>query len=516
MKPIKRRIIVLISCTLPVFTHQADAAIDWTTWNRSSADIKLIDSHIAPDGRLRILFVEDVSFSSTERLVKLATVDEGSFQVETIEKVGNATESSIEHHVRLVGNNERVWAVWRKKIGSGAATIRAAQIYPRSGPLTLEVVDNNNSFNRYDAAIGSDGLPRVVFIESAGFRLGMVRRHAAGAWSTTYNAAPTLTHLGDFIYRELSLASHGNKLGLAYVLNERGGSSGTSAPYNSKLIYRSATEPANWSTLTFGTAEVVAEANFNPELPIANGIELAITESGHPAMSFPNLSNSSGTMAVRSAAGVWSSHVFVSAFSAPRGTNLALSPDGNIHVSWQSTINHVHHRVWNGSSFGPSNEVTGVTSFSPDLEINSDNLPLIVSRSTDGSLLQVTLPTDITDEDRDGVTYLAEIAFGMDPQLPDLEDLPSIEAKSFGGQDYITVVYLGRSGGTGINPYITADFEYHTEVSEDLITWSSSSSDVVQESRFTIAGKGTVNTHRSTAVLGSKGKLFLRVRVVRR
>jgi hypothetical protein len=222
-------------------------------------------------------------------------------------------------------------------------------------------------------------------------------------------------------------------------------------------------------------------------------------------------------LATRSVAGAWSQRTFASReFGLLRGTDLAVSPDGKVHVIWQTTLQRIRHRVWSDGAFGPEEEINDFLSNTPDLEIDDRGVPWVISPATDRTALSVVTPLDTTDEDGDGVTYLVERALRLNPTEPDAEDLPGFELTNSGGQQYLALTFLSFSGGSGTNPYVTADFEYYVERSVDMDTWSFAPSAVILKDRFSIPGRGAVHTFRSATPFASVDREFLRIRVVRR
>ena len=153
--------------------------------------------------------------------------------------------------------------------------------------------------------------------------------------------------------------------------------------------------------------------------------------------------------------------------------------------------------------------VTFVPDDTDSFHITTKSVQIFVASSPGGLI-------DITDADADGFPFLLEEAFLMDPENPDLGDAPILDVQEVAGKRYLHCTFRSQSGGTGSNPYISTNFEYAAQVSENFSRWSHAASDIVLKDRFSIPGRGTVQVFRSTRPVEPGRREYIRVRVLRR
>ena len=239
--------------------------------------------------------------------------------------------------------------------------------------------------------------------------------------------------------------------------------------------------------------------------------------SGHRAIVYTRPGSAEYVLSIRTGPGSWTPHVFASRTLVGEGASMAIGPDGGIHVAWPEAdveFPSLQHRLWSGSAFGPISFMNYGGHLGAGLSADPSGIPWASSLTGAGSFA-VSTYLDPFDEDRDGVGYLLEKAFRMDPLVPDREQLPIFEVQEAGGERYLSITYLGDNGGSGDNPFVTEFYSYYAEVSKDLRNWSVLPGDVALESRFSISGRGTVNVYRSTTPIGAADREFLRIRVER-
>jgi hypothetical protein len=111
------------------------------------------------------------------------------------------------------------------------------------------------------------------------------------------------------------------------------------------------------------------------------------------------------------------------------------------------------------------------------------------------------------DPDHDGLTNLQEYAFNLDPQSPGSNPCrTSTQTNAADGLKYLTASITRLIGG--------ADLTYIVEVSNDLVTWSSDSSHLVQLNVQTDANGITETvTYRVLPAIDINSNKFVRVRV---
>ncbi|BCX46848.1 hypothetical protein HAHE_07560 [Haloferula helveola] len=487
-------------------------AVAWTVEDESVTDANVASAAFGPDGRLYVIHLDDtVPSSPTGRVARLVIYDRGSFSGQTLEVVGPSGGTTIEHFVEMVADRHSVWAVWRKKESTGPGIIRAAKVYPLTGPPVIETVDSGSSFNRFDACMGAGGTPRVAFINSNYRGVTVVRRTFAGTWeSNNLSGLQIPTHS---IYREIQIAAGGSSLDLFLCATENLSLSGGGTGHQATLTHRSAVEPGTWSLLNFGSATPIEDVNFPTDDTAAIYLDAEWTPAGQLAIAYSQVDERDGKLAILESGG-WVARTYQDvSVGITRGVSMAGAADGSIHVSWTNTLNTIQHQVWDGSSFSVADPVGTVRSFYPRLACDSRGVPYFASTETDGSLLQVSTPTDFTDEDQDGIIYLFEDAFHSDPLVPNRDSLPIFSIENVGGMEYLALSFLGDSGGSGNNPYVATDFTYSVELSHDGTSWSTTGT--VLKDRFTIPGRGTVSTIRSQYPIGDFTKELLRVKVER-
>lgn len=405
-----------------------------------------------------------------------------------------------------------MWAVWRNKPSSGNVLIQAAQVYPRSESFSIELVDSQTSEARFDAAMGSDGLPRVAFISAGKKSLTICRRTDGGVWEKKITSEiPGATAKR---YEEIALATRGTSLAVVVCEVEQL----TDRIYGSELWSYWGGEPAQWSGFNFSSLTLLDDRNETgnrpsflfPEVvwgPDAN-LHVATVTGEQFSVGLIQLNTISHAQSER--------RLVLGEFSLFVDPNLALAPDGTLRfgVCDQQSFSNFPYYLADSDSPVEIRRVTDLSSIGLDMELDAFGNPWLITRHPNENLLQVTAPTDVTDLDGDGVPALVEDALFMDSSVPDSELFPRMKFLTVDGRVYPSFTYRTQSGGSGSNPYVSADYSCTLEISDDLETWSSSPADVILNDRFTISGRGTINVYRSTTPV-NQGEYF-RLRVERR
>lgn len=147
-------------------------------------------------------------------------------------------------------------------------------------------------------------------------------------------------------------------------------------------------------------------------------------------------------------------------------------------------------------------------------------------------LLQDQIVADGSDPDRDGIENLLEYALGLDPNAGSRSGLPTsrldfmtAQSASAGGQvmlfsasDCCIGTPVGLDAGKRYMAFtverrggIRTDIEYIIEVSNDLVLWRSSQSDVL-----TVINTGELLEAYSTTSLEDQPRQFMRLKVRRK
>lgn len=504
--------VVPMSLTLgPLFSQ------DWSLWETAAANPHHAESHALDDGRILVLHVDEIALGSpATRVLLLQSFDGGAFTSQPIEYVGTADVNALDHAIRLAGNGRTCWAVWRTQNSAGDHSLRAVRVHPQTGPLVIETITTTTDSREFDLCLGSDGLPRVSWVSSDYLSVWMARRNPDGSWD---QGIKLLTPPGTTIL-DTAIAARGAQLSLFACSGTNLSLTGAGTGFESKLYRYYGDESADWGTVNLPSSQTWDQASFaTSNDPVAFDLRAKWTPDGRLAATYANFSTGEAVLAHWKAGILEVSGYHTGAGVYVRETGLACGPDGSIHVSYRASAG-ANYRTWKDGTFS-----------SPVSPMEMDALSF-VSLATDrrgyvwmsgcqpGTVpnpkVQVGTLRDNTDEDHDGFVYLLEDAFHTNPTVADFDGRPILEIREFGGQDYLTASYLGDSGGSGDNPWITADFAYHVEVSSNGVDWSGAASSVVLEDRYTIPGRGTASVVRSTHPVGSLAREFIRIRVVRR
>jgi len=498
----------LLRLILVAFATLTAHAADWTDWNTlRPGDTK------AADGKLQILFTEKSGASSSAPLdVILATFDSGSFTFTDVSSIGPATDDQREQDIRLIGDKKSMWAVWRNKPSTGASFMQAAQVFPRPSEFSIETIDIGTSEARFDAAMGADNFPRVAFVTQGKKSLTVCRRTASGVWEKKVTLP--IPGAENRSYEELAIATRGNSIALVpcsvTVL--------TPSIFGSELWSHWTPEPNQWTDLSFSNSRRLRERNEGSDIPSFRYPDAIWTEDENlvvgtvTGMQF----SSSVTQSQTNAPVLSHQSMILGEFSTYVDPNVAVAPDGTIRFAICDTATFTNRAIYFPSTEDRFENETVSDQFAVSLDMELDALgnPWMITRHPNENLLQVSTLTDVTDLDGDGIPALIEQALFLNPDVPDAGQFPTLEFITVDGKSYPSFTIRSQSGGSGNNPYNSNDYSYLIEISDNLETWSSAPSDIVLGSRFTITGRGTVSTYRSTTPV-NQGE-FIRLRVTRR
>ncbi|YCM42672.1 hypothetical protein V2O64_15270 [Verrucomicrobiaceae bacterium 227] len=504
--------ILLLAIFIPKHAHAAD----WTTWETVRPDTKAADAKFSPDGTLRILFTEESSASTSAPLkLKLAKFNKGRFTFSDLAQLGPTGAEGLNQDVRLIGDHRTMWAVWRRTPTTGDAVLHAAKIYPTPTSLNIETIQSGATTRFFDAAMGSDGQPRVAFINPDARSVTVTRRTPAGTWQK--KPSLQVTPGVEMVYPDLALATRTDQLALVVTTVETGPPE-QSPRYRSRILAYSATETATWSNLTFGEPGILGSRSSSSDLPYPTEPEAHWAEDGLLHVGFVTFFQSIGQVATYPFGdGIARSDGFFSRefgnFTSP-GLGVSSRTGTHLAAAEPTAGGQVTYVLREDRSTRIYDLIPGLTANSLDLELDSDGNPWLITRHPNENLLQITALTDVTDEDNDGVPFLIEHALRMNPEESDADRLPGLSLATIDGQRYPTLAFLGQGGGTGNNPYLSADYSYRIEISDNLEEWSSASSDIILTDRYSITGRGTVSIYRSTTPF-AHGE-FLRLVIRRR
>ncbi|WP_193210711.1 hypothetical protein [Luteolibacter marinus] len=491
-------------------------AFDWTTWESPFEGATGSEMHFVEDGRLLLLYLEHGP-SAPSRTLMLATYDRGSIISVPVDVVGPTDRSSDAHQFRLVGHGPDCWAVWRTEASDGSNSLRAARVAPGGSSFAIETVAGSDTGYDFDAYVAEDGFPRVFHTVLNASSASISRRRSDGNWET----APVLATPPNTYISDLALTGHGGTTLEAIACSvENLTASGTGSGYRSILDHYRAVEPSDWSTLSLTWGGQLWENETYPQnRSIATNLRTRWTPDGILAATYSRWLDGTAVLALLDSGYLErQKYYFGAAGTTAAGTNLACGDQGRIFVTYD-TSGGPAYRIWQDGSFSATEVVEELTIQAFALETDVHGFPWIGGVQTSlvaSPTLQFGTPELNTDVDGDGLIGFLEEAFHSNPLVYDPQNHPIIGTDEFGGQTYLTVAYLGDSGGTGENPYTTSQYIYAVEVSPDLDEWSSDPADVVHEDRFTISGRGTVNVVRSALPLGSLAGQYIRVRVVAR
>ena len=475
-------------------------AADWKTWDTLRPDTKTVDAKFAPDGTLRILFTEESSSSPTAPLIlKLAKFSKGAFSFSEVTQLGPAGAEPLDQNVRLIGDHRSMWAVWRRAPATGNALIHAARIFPESPSINIETIQSGGTTRFFDAALGADGQPRVALINEGAQSVTVARRTAAGTWQK--KTSLEIPAGDNESYFELALASRENRL-VVVLTTVKTGPPTQSPRYFSRLLAYSAGETTNWSSMTFGSPGTLVGNSSNSSLPFASEptakwLTDDVLHVAYVAFFQESLRVTSFDFRTNAVAEVSSLSKEFGGWNSP-GLGASVNTGTHVAAPDSSRGDSVSYLLRENGNTRINDTIPGLVADSLDLELDSDGNPWLVTRHPNENLLQVTTLKDVTDEDNDGVPYLAEQALLMNPEVADAEKLPKPGFVIVGGQRYPSLTLLSRSSGTGNNPYLSPDYSYRIEISDNLLDWSAATSDIILEDRFSITGRGTVSTYRST------------------
>ena len=124
---------------------------------------------------------------------------------------------------------------------------------------------------------------------------------------------------------------------------------------------------------------------------------------------------------------------------------------------------------------------------------------------------------DALDADKDGVPLLLEEAMGMNSGAADLALLPVVGTTMVSASVFPTLTYRVLANGSGAHgtAYSAQGFLYHVESSTDLLTWSTTGSQVVGTPVVNPDGTLTVTVRTNAYVSPSTPVQFLRLRATR-
>ena len=492
-------------------------AQSWSDWEISDQPIQNgvnCESHLLSDGSLLVLHEDEVDLGvEVQRLLTLQTFKDGTFTSQPIMYVGTTDVTTDAHQIRLIGNGRVCWAIWRTENSAGENSLKALQVAPFTGSITPETVSSESSWWEFDACLGHDDLPRVAFI-SHDLKTGWLsRRTPMGGWES---AARFLTPPSTILH-DIAIASRDMQLDVFLCVGTNLSGAGLGSGFSSGLYRYYGPETENWSALAFPNTQTWDTASFpTSNDPVAFDLRAQWTPDGRIAATYANFSDRTAYLATWKDGVLERDNYFTGAATRVRETNLACASDGRILVTYRDATAPAI-RIWKAGTFGAPimvSEMDGLREF--DIELQANDFPWISGcepQTFPAPNLRVGTPIENTDLDHDGFIRFLEEAFHMNPSAPDADQGPIFSVAKVGGEDYLTLSYLSDSGGSGGNPYLTADYVYQVEVSTDGITWSTDPSRVILADRFTITGRGTVSTVRSTQPIGSLAHEFMRVRV---
>ena len=494
-----------------LFTTAAALAIDFQTAvvDDDVTDVNC-DTTVTPDGRYLTLWT---SISEVNPLVRELYLTElgpdGSSETKSLGFVGEVSNPSTRHPVRIETNGGRTWAaVQRQPDAASFPEISLIQIYPDTGFAIERAMGATSGTPAIALAVDRDtGMPTVAQVASGS--LNLARRSADG----TYEKAPVLRAEAGFSFEincNLNKISDSYYLSIGRIMNTE---------TTGDLMIYEIPEPADFTGLVYPTPDVVvSDIDLNRHrAAVVDGLAapVIILADGR--------SGEGGQVAVRDDLSGWvttrlpdTSGTIPAAFFL----DIASRPGSDrAYIVWQTLgAKTIYAEFLPGAKTFEAQELVGFPPRSLAIA-HGEEVGQVVVAGVDISSdnLAMALASDVADFDVNGFSGLQEEAFGIRPGSVNLERAPQPVKVTSDGRVYPGFFYWRLAGGSGTHPYVVDDLEYYPEYSLDLINWRTTQFFSPLEEFFTIQGRGEVATHRATIDFETRSSrpVFFRVRVRR-